>query len=46
MKIDGFEVVLTIFAIILTGLAIFLLIFQKKIHKRVIRYFRKRDDEF
>lgn len=46
MGLNSFQVLLSVFAIAVVCFAVFFLIFQKKIHKRVIQYFKKRDDEF
>lgn len=46
MGLNSFQLVLSVFAVAVISFAVFFLIFQKKIHKRVIRYFKKRDDEF
>lgn len=46
MGLGTFQVLMSIFAIALICFVIFFLIFQKKIHKRVVQYFKKRDDEF
>lgn len=46
MGIGIFQILLSVFAIALIGFAIFFLVFQKKIHKRVVQYFKRRDDEF
>lgn len=46
MDLGFFKIMMIFFALALLGLAFFLLFFQKKVHKRIKRYFFKRDDEY